>query len=115
VVSIILVATFLAGLLDMAISGHRGHLFGVVFVASSAVGAVIVRRRGLPTAMIAPPLVYCLLIIVMSLIDRGGLAGGFRTTVVFYIGNAFVTGAPAIWSGTVLACLIGWYRLRRRV
>jgi hypothetical protein len=112
VVTMILVATFLAGLLDMAISGHRGHLFGVVFAASSAAAALVVRRRDLTIAMIAPPLIYCVLIGVMALIDRGGLAGGFATTAAFYLGNAFVTGAPAIWTGTAVACLIGWYRLR---
>ena len=113
VVALILVATLLAGLLDMAISGHRGHLFGVVFAVSATLGALIVRRRDLPIAMITPPLAYCVAIAVMSLIDRGGLAGGLLTTEAFYLGNAFVTGAPAIWSGTVVACLIGWYRLRR--
>ena len=111
--ALILTATFLAGLFDMAISGHRGDLFGLVFAAAATVGALVVRRRDLPTAMISPPLVYCVAIAVMSLIDRSGLAGGLFTTEAFYLGNAFVTGAPAIWSGTALACLIGWYRLRR--
>jgi hypothetical protein len=110
---LILGATFVAGLLDMALSGHRGHLFGVVFAGASAAGALFVRRRDLPTAMIAPPLLYCLLIAVMGLIDHGGLSGGFASRTAFYIGTAFVTGAPTIWCGTALAAGIGWYRLRR--
>jgi hypothetical protein len=113
VVVLIFVLTLTAGLVDMLISGHRGHLFGVVFAAANALGALGVRRRDLWTAMIAPPLVYCVLIGIMSLIDQGGLTGGFATREAFYLGNAFVTGAPAIWVGTALAAGIGWYRLRK--
>jgi hypothetical protein len=110
-VVLVFAATFVGGLLDMAISGHRGHLFGVLFVISSALGALAVRRKDLRTAMVAPPLLYCVLIFVMSLIDQGGLTGGLLTREAFYLANAFVTGAPAIWVGTVLAAAIGWYRL----
>jgi len=113
VVVLIFVATLVGGLLDMMISGHRGHMFGVVFAVASALGALGVRRRDLRTAMLAPPLEYCVLIGVMSLIDQGGLSGGLATREAFYLGNAFVTGAPAIWVGTALACGIGWYRLRK--
>jgi hypothetical protein len=113
VVVLIFVATLVGGLLDMMISGHRGHMFGVVFAVASALGALGVRRRDLRTAMVTPPLVYCVLIGVMSLIDQGGLSGGLATREAFYLGNAFVTGAPAIWVGTALACGIGWYRLRK--
>jgi hypothetical protein len=112
VVVLILIVTALAGLLDMAISGHRGPLFGIVFVVASGVGAVVTRRRDLPTAMVAPPLIYCVAIALMSVIDRDGLSGGLLTTQAYYLGNAFVTGAPAIWTGTALACAIGWYRRR---
>lgn len=113
VVVLIFVATLVGGLLDTMISGHRGHMFGVVFAVASALGALGVRRRDLRTAMVAPPLEYCVLIGVMSLIDQGGLSGGLATREAFYLGNAFVTGAPAIWVGTALACGIGWYRLRK--
>ena len=113
VVVLIFVATLVGGLLDMMISGHRGHMFGVVFAVASALGALGVRRRDLRTAMVAPPLEYSVLIGVMSLIDQGGLSGGLATREAFYLGNAFVTGAPAIWVGTALACGIGWYRLRK--
>ncbi len=109
---LIALATFLGGMIDMATSGHRGHLFGVLFVIASALGALAVRKKDLRVAMIAPPLLYCALIFVMSLIDQAGLTGGRLTREAFYLGNAFVTGAPAIWSGSLLAAAIGWYRLR---
>jgi hypothetical protein len=109
---LVAVATFAGGLLDMAISGHRGHLFGALFVVASGLGALAVRKKDVRTAMIAPPLLYCALIFVMSLIDRGGLTGGLLTREAFYLGNAFVTGAPAIWAGTAVAAGIGWYRVQ---
>jgi uncharacterized protein DUF6542 len=106
------VATFVGGLIDMAVSGHRGHLFGVLFAVTSGLGALAVRKKDLRVAMVAPPLLYCVLIFVMSLIDQSGLTGGPLTREGFYLGNAFVTGAPAIWVGSLLAGAIGWYRLR---
>jgi hypothetical protein len=109
---LIAVATFIGGLLDLAISGHRGHLFGVLFAIASALGALAVRKKDLRVAMVAPPMLYCVLIFVMSLIDQGGLTGGLLTREAFYLGNAFVTGAPAMWVGSLLAAAIGWYRLR---
>lgn len=109
---LIAAATFVGGLIDLAVSGHRSHLFGVLFAVTSALGALAVRKRDLRVAMVAPPLLYCVLIFVMSLIDQGGLTGGLLTREGFYLGNAFVTGAPAIWTGSLLAAGIGWYRLR---
>lgn len=108
---LITVVTFVGGLVDMAVSGHRSHLFGVLFVITSALSAFAVRKKDLRVAMIAPPLLYCVLIFVMSLIDQGGLTGGLLTREGFYLGNAFVTGAPSIWIGSLLAAAIGWYRL----
>jgi hypothetical protein len=112
IVVLILVATGVVGLLEVAVAGHRGHAFGIAFVLSSALGALVVRRRDLPTALIAPPLLYCVLIIVMSLIDHHEDAGGRLTREGVYLGNAFVTGAPALWAGTAAAALVAWYRWR---
>lgn len=109
---LIAVVTFVGGLIDMAVSGHRDHLFGVLFAVTSALGALAVRKKDLRVAMVAPPLLYGVLIFLMSLIDQDGLTGGPLTREGFYLGNAFVTGAPAIWAGSVAAGAIGWYRLR---
>ena len=109
---LIAAVTFVGGLIDIAASGHRGHLFGVLFAVTSALGALAVRKKDLWVAMVAPPLLYCVLIFLMSLIDQSGLTGGPLTREGFYLGNAFVTGAPAIWIGSLLAGAVGWYRLR---
>lgn len=115
VVALVAVTTLVGGLADLLFSGHRSFLFAIAFMASSGAGAFVVRRRDLPMAMIAPPLVYCLLILIMSLIDRSDLSGSFSTRETYYVGNAFVTGAPSIWIGTAIAAGVGWYRSKRAV
>jgi hypothetical protein len=112
VVVLILVLTGLVGLLEVAFAGHRGAAFAFVFIFTSAVGALVVRRRDLPTSSIAPPLLYCVLITALSVVDTHDQSGGFITRNAVYIGNAFVTGAPTLWTGTVIAAAIVWYRHR---
>ena len=112
VVVLILILTGLVGLLEVAFAGHRGAAFAVAFVLTSAVGALVVRRRDLPTSIIAPPLLYCVLIAALSLVDTHDQSGGFITRKAVYIGNAFVTGAPTLWAATAAAVAIAWYRRR---
>ena len=82
------------------------------FIFTSAVGALVVRRRDLPTSIFAPPLLYCVLITALSVVDTHDQSGGFITRKAIYIGNAFVTGARTLWIGTVIAAAIVWYRHR---
>jgi hypothetical protein len=112
VVVLILILTGLVGLLEVAFAGHRGAAFAVAFVLTSAVGALVVRRRDLPAAIIAPPLLYCVLIAALSVVDTHDQSGGFITRKAIYVGNAFVTGAPTLWTGTLAAAAIVWYRHR---
>ena len=112
VVVLILILTGLVGLLEVAFAGHRGAAFAFVFVFTSAVGALVVRRRDLPTSIVAPPLLYCVLIAALSIVDTHDQSGGFMTRKAIYIGNAFVTGAPTLWAGTAAAAAIVWYRHR---
>ena len=112
-VVLIVVVTAVVGLLEVVIGGHRGHLFGIAFAVTSAVGALVVRRRDLAVAMIAPPLLYSFLIVAMSAIDTKDTTGSLGSREAVYLANAFITGAPAMWTGTAAAIAIGWYRLRR--
>jgi hypothetical protein len=112
IVVLILLVTGVVGLVEVALAGHRGHAFAIAFVVTSAVGALVVRRRDLSAALIAPPLLYCILIVAMSAVDTNGGTGGLVTREGVYVGNAFVTGAPALWTGTAAAALIAWYRHR---
>jgi hypothetical protein len=107
---LVAVVTGGVGVADVIGSGHRGSLFGVAFVLATAAGAYLVRRRDLLSAVVAPPLIYCGLIVFMSLIDSGATTGGLVTRIGVYIGDAFVTGAPSIWTGTAAAAAVGWWR-----
>lgn len=112
IVVMILVVTGIVGLIEVSIAGHRGHAFAIAFVVTAAIGALVVRPRDLPTAIIAPPLLYCVLIVAMSAVDTSDETGGLLTREGVYIGNAFVTGAPAVWAGAAASVLIAWYRSR---
>ncbi|MCL6538890.1 MAG: hypothetical protein K6T28_09965 [Acidothermus sp.] len=104
------VATTLAGLVGSILFGHRNALFGITFAVVAALCALSVRRRDLAVAVIAPPIVYCVAIVVVSLVDARHLAGGFFSRETFYVADAFVTGAPAMWVGTGLAALLAALR-----
>jgi hypothetical protein len=110
VVVLITAIAALVGVIDVIASGSRGPLFGVAFVVAAAASAYLVRRRDLLVSVVAPPLIYCVLIGFMSLIDSGGTPGGLTTRVGVYIGDAFATGAPSIWLGTAAAAAISWWR-----
>jgi hypothetical protein len=112
VVVLIALVTAIAGSAAVLVGGHRGHVFGIAFIVTAALGAALVRRKDIVTAVIAPPLLYSLLVVLMSFIDTKGQTGGFVTRKAIYIADAFITGAPAIWTGTALAAGIGWYRRR---
>ncbi len=112
VVVLIFVVTAVVGAAAVLAGGHRGHAFGIAFIVTAALGAALVRRKDITTAMIAPPLLYCVLVVLMSFIDTKDQSGGLITRKAVYIADAFITGAPAIWSGTALAAAIGWYRRR---
>ena len=112
IVVLIFVVTAVIGAAAVVAGGHRGHAFGIAFIVTAALGAALVRRKDITTAMIAPPLLYCALVVLMSFIDTKDQSGGLITRKAVYIADAFITGAPAIWTGTALAVGIGWYRRR---
>lgn len=103
-------ATVLAGLVGIGLAGHRTGLFGLVFTVVAAVCAALVRRRDLATTVIAPPIVYCVALLLISFIDAGRFAGGLASREVVYLADAFVTGAPAIWAGTAAAGVVAVWR-----
>ena len=97
IVVLIFVVTAVVGAAAVLAGGHRGHAFGIAFIVTAALGAALVRRKDITTAMIAPPLLYCVLVVLMSFIDTKDQSGGLITRKAVYIADAFIAGAPAIW------------------
>ncbi len=104
----------LAGaVLDELTGRGLGAVFGVAFVGACGLAALRVRRSGLRTVAVAPPLMYALVAL---------LAGSLRGTAVPRTANTrlmdlvtdLVFGAPWLIAGTLLALAVVLVRIRRR-
>ncbi|MCU0265314.1 MAG: hypothetical protein MUC45_04235 [Actinomycetia bacterium] len=96
-------------LLDLFTGGGLGWLFGGFFVLGSAYTALQVRQRDLLAAVIVPPLVFAVLLLVASaLTGSGGLTTRLADVAVDLVGLG-----PFLWAGTGLAAVIVLVRHRR--
>ena len=102
--------SLVAMVLDTFTGGGVGWLFGGLFVAVSGYAALQVRRSDLVWALIAPPLVFAVLV----------CGHAFWTTTgdllprLVALGNALFDLGPMLWVGTGLAAVIvGWRYWRR--
>jgi len=109
----VFIVTLLAGLADMAISGHRGGIFSVGFVVVATGSASLVRRRDLAASVIAPPLVYCVVVGLISIAGSGGSTGGLLTREGVTFATSFITGTPWLWLGSAGAAAVAWWRARK--
>ena len=106
-VAVVVLALSLVGLLvDAFTGGGIGWLFGACFVASSAYAAAQVRQRDLVWAVIDPPLVFALLVMLYALATK---AGDLLNKAVSGLNNLLDYG-PMLWVGTGLAAAIAGYR-----
>jgi hypothetical protein len=101
--------TVLGGAVDAFVFDGPGVLFGLVFVAVSAVGAVYVRPYDLVAAPVAAPIAFAIGIALTSDSGSGGLVGHL---LGIFTGLALLTGW--LYTGTVLAALIVGVRALRR-
>lgn len=107
------ILTLLGGLADEAISGHRGGIFSVAFVLVATAAAWLVRRRDLAATVIAPPLVYCVVVAVISVAGSGSATGGLLTREGVTFSTSFITGTPWLWLGSAGAGAVAWWRSRQ--
>jgi hypothetical protein len=112
VVVLLLLIAGAGGAGDALLNDSLGRLFDVTFIVACVLGALLVRHGTLATAIVAPPIVYAVLIVVLDVFVVRP-SGGWVSGQVVAAGDALVTGAPAIWLGTALAAVIvGLRRLR---
>ncbi len=101
-------------LLDVFTGGGVGWLFGVVFIATSAYAAFQVRRSDRAAALIAPPLVFAVLVMTDKFV---GTAGDLVAKAVGAL-NGLLDYGPMLWIGSGLTfVIIGFmvWRERRRL
>jgi hypothetical protein len=107
----VLVVTLTAGFLDATGNATLGLITLVGLVGSTAVATLLVRRRDLTTLVIAPPLVYLVVVAVLKYVHRGPGAGpkkvGAEVAAELALGQGFTVMAAATGTALVLA-LVRW-------
>jgi hypothetical protein len=102
-------ACLIGGLVDVLVADRLGACYAVCFIAASAYGAWRVRRSGLTTALLAPPLVFAgtSLVLLQLLPDAGGSG---LVHEALRLAASLATQGPVVWIGTVTSAAILAYR-----
>ena len=102
--------SLVAMVVDTFIGGGVGWLFGGFFVAVSGYAALQVRRTDLVWALIAPPLVFAVLVCGHAFFTTTG----DMLSRLAILGNALFDYGPMLWTGAGLAAaIVAWRRWRR--
>lgn len=102
--------SLVAMVVDTFVGSGVGWLFGGFFVAVSGYAALQVRRSDLVWAVIAPPLVFAVLVCTHAFWTT---TGDLLPRVVA-LGNALFDQGPILWIGTGLAAgIVAWRYWRR--
>jgi predicted lipid-binding transport protein (Tim44 family) len=102
VVVVVFAASLVGMLLDVFTGSGVGWLFGGFFIVSSAYAAMQVRRADRAAALIAPPLVFAVLVMADEFIAS---PGQFLSKAVSGV-NALLDYGPMLWIGCGLTVLI---------
>ncbi|MBM9468309.1 DUF6542 domain-containing protein [Nakamurella leprariae] len=102
-VLVALVASLLGAAVDGMASGALGWGLQIGFVAGVVVAALLIRRDSLFTAMVQPPLVLVVAILVGSTV--------FAETGLYATALRVVAGFPTMLVGTAAAVVIGVIRI----
>ena len=107
-----MLAVFALGLLGASWLGW-GVLAGASFVAGSAAAVFYVRPRDLLMVTIAPPLLFCIALVVVK---AGTATGNVALATAEGAAVTLAGVAPWLFAGTALSLVIAWSRgLRERV
>ena len=112
VVVVVFAGSLVGLLLDVFTGAGVGWLFGVFFIASSGYAALQVRRADRIAAVIAPPLVFAVLVMADKFI--GSTGDVFAKSVGAL--NSLLDYGPMLWIGSGLAVVIigfRWWQDRR--
>lgn len=112
-VAIALTLGVIGAVIDINTGRGLRNVFGVCFIAGSALAALLVHREDLKASVIMPPLTYCVLALVGAGLGQTEVAGSVVKTQGLELVSALVIGAPVLYLATGIALVIAAVRARR--
>jgi len=112
-VALALVLGVLGGAVDVLTGPGLREVFAISFVVGCVLAAVTVHREDLLAAVVMPPLVYVVLVLLGGAVERTASSGSFVVQQAVELVNALVLGAPVLLLATGLALLVAVVRRRR--
>lgn len=110
-VTVILLLGMLGGGYDVLTGTGLRAGFAVCFVLGCAVAALRVHREDLRAAVVLPPLLYSVLVLLTGAAERADTAGSFLVRQALALLNALVLGAPVLLTATATALLVAGVRV----
>ncbi len=112
-VAVALLLGLAGGTVDVLTGPGLREVFAVSFVAGCVIAALTVHREDLAAAVVMPPLVYVLLVLIGGIVERTASGGSFVTQQAVELFNALVIGAPVLLAATGLALVVALVRRTR--
>lgn len=109
-VALALLIGIAGGAFDVLTGSGLREVFAVSFVTGSVLAAILVHREDLVAAVIMPPLVYVVLVLIGGAVERTAASGSFATRQAIELVNALVLGAPVLIAATAAAALVALVR-----
>lgn len=105
-------AALLGGAIDVLTGPGLRAVFAVFFVVGCVAAAALVRRCGLPAAVVMPPLVYVLVaLMAAALQSHPGVHESWLVAQSMELLTALITGAPLLLGATASAAVVAAVRL----
>lgn len=112
-VAVALLLGVVGGAVDVLTGPGLREVFAISFVVGCVIAALTVHREDLLAAVVMPPLVYVVLVLLGGLVERTASTGSWLTQQAIELVNALVLGAPVLLTATGLALVVALVRRRR--
>jgi hypothetical protein len=109
-VALALLLGIAGGAFDVLTGPGLREVFAVSFVSGCVLAAMLVHREDLVAAVVMPPLVYVVLVLIGGAVERTAASGSFVMQQAIALVNALVLGAPVLMAATAAAALVALVR-----
>lgn len=99
------------GAIDVLTGSGLRAAFAVAFVLGCLLGAALVRRESLLTAVVTPPLAYVALALAAAAFQSDSSSTSWLMRQIFELLTALITGAPVLIAATVGAVAVALLRV----